>query len=432
MAALFKPWITRYVDLKGRQVRKGTPGARKKKLRASKWYGQYTDADGNRHRVPLCTDKVAALQMLADLERTAERQKVGIIDRFAEHRKAPIEQHLTDYETHLRNKGASDKHRAETLRRLRSIIQQSAVRTLDDMRPEAVEQFLARLGDGGASARTRNTYLSSAKAFSRWCIHGRRLGEDPLASLQAASGDAVRQRRSLVEAELAKLLQVARERPLLEAMTIRSGERKGQPCGRVRPEVRARLETLGWERSLIYKTAILTGLRRGELAALEVRHLTLTGPRPCVTLPGGETKNGQAADLPLRADLAVDLRVWVEATGKNAADKLFRVPVELVKILKRDLKHAGIAYRDELGRTFDVHALRHTTASYLGRGKVAPRVAQGFMRHSDIKLTMQTYTDPRLLEEVEALAALPALPLHQVGERDTERGEDGPRAPAAG
>jgi hypothetical protein len=32
------------------------------------------------------------------------------------------------------------------------------------------------------------------------------------------------------------------------------------------------------------------------------------------------------------------------------------------------------------------------------------------MRHSDIKLTMQTYTDHRLLDEAEALDALPDLP----------------------
>jgi integrase len=361
--------------------------------------------------VPLCTDKVAALQMLAELERTAERQKVGVIDRFAEHRKASVEQHLTDYETHLRNKGASVKHLKETMRRLRAVLAHGAIRILGDLRPEVVEGFLAHLGDEGASARTRNTYTGSAKAFCPWCVRSRRIGEDPLACLQAASGDAVRQRRSLTEPELAKLLQVARERPLVEVMTIRTGKRKGQLCGNVRPEVRARLETLGWERNLIYKTAILTGLRRGELAALEVRHLTLSGPRPCVTLPGGETKNGEATDLPLRADLVEDLRKWLEATGKGAADMLFRVPVELVKILKRDLNLAGIPYRDELGRAFDVHALRHTTASYMGRGKVTPRVAQEFMRHSDIKLTMQTYTDPRLLDEAEALAALPGLPL---------------------
>jgi integrase len=160
----------------------------------------------------------------------------------------------------------------------------------------------------------------------------------------------------------------------------------------------------------MYKTLILTGLRRGELAALEVRHLGLTGSRPCLSLPGSSTKNGSAANQPLREDLAQELAEWIGAEGRGATDRLFRVPVELVKILKRDLKRAGIPYRDEHGRTFDVHALRHTTSTYLSRGKVTPRVAQGFMRHSDIKLTMQTYTDHRLLDEAEVLSALPKLP----------------------
>lgn len=40
MATLLKPWITRYVDVDGHQVRKNTPGARKVKERAAKWYGQ--------------------------------------------------------------------------------------------------------------------------------------------------------------------------------------------------------------------------------------------------------------------------------------------------------------------------------------------------------------------------------------------------------
>src|SRR3954471_16194564 len=119
MASLLKPWVIRYVDHQGRQVAKGTPGARKRKERAAKWYGQYVDADGKRRRVPLCTDKVAARQMLAELERKAERTKVGVVDRFAEYRKAPLDSHLADYETHLRNKGVSGKHLSETMRRLR-------------------------------------------------------------------------------------------------------------------------------------------------------------------------------------------------------------------------------------------------------------------------------------------------------------------------
>jgi integrase len=432
MASLLRPWITRYLDAEGRQVGKGTPGAKKARRRGRKWYAQYLGADGKRKRVPLCTDKAAALQMLAGLERDAQRQRAGLVDRFAEHRQASVDAHVADYEVHLRNKGVSTKHLSETLRRLQAVLQHGQVRCLTDLRPEAVEQFLAGLAENNASARTRNTYLASAKAFGHWCLRTRRLGEDVLGCLQAAAGDAVRQRRSLPENELARLLQAARERPLREVMILRTGKRKGEACANVRPEVRARLERLGWERSLIYKVGIMTGLRRSELEALEVRHLTLAGPRPCVALAGADTKNRQGADLPLRADLAEDLKCWVEATGKTASDKLFRVPVELVKILKRDLQLAGIPYKDAYGRVFDAHSLRHTTASFLGKGKVTPRLAQGFMRHSDIKLTLQTYADPSLLDEAEALAALPRLPLLAGGGQIDTQGEVGSRPASTG
>ena len=93
-----------------------------------------------------------------------------------------------------------------------------------------------------------------------------------------------------------------------------------------------------------------------------------------------------------------------------AETRLFVVPKELVKILNRDLKLAGISKTDDRGRTIDVHALRTTFGTLLSKG-VAPRTAQAAMRHSDIDLTMNVYTDPRLLDVQGALDVLPALPL---------------------
>jgi Phage integrase family len=90
---------------------------------------------------------------------------------------------------------------------------------------------------------------------------------------------------------------------------------------------------------------------------------------------------------------------------------LFNVPAGLLRIFDRDLAMAGIPKKDERGRTLDVHALRTTLSTLMNRAGVAPRTAQAAMRHSDIKLTMQTYTDPKLLDVRGALDALPALPL---------------------
>jgi hypothetical protein len=90
---------------------------------------------------------------------------------------------------------------------------------------------------------------------------------------------------------------------------------------------------------------------------------------------------------------------------------VFEVPAGLVRILDRDLKAAGIPKRDDRGRTVDVHAMRTTFGTLLSKTGTAPRTAQAAMRHSDIKLTMGVYTDPRLLDVRGAVEKLPALPL---------------------
>jgi integrase len=235
---------------------------------------------------------------------------------------------------------------------------------------------------------------------------------DPLACLKRSKGELRRRRRALTDGELARLLEAARNRPLREICTVRSGRNKGEVLHFAgRPDVRAKAKRLGWERSLIWKTLVCTGLRRNELKALEVRHLILTGSRPCLMLPGFATKNKEATDLPLRADLVTDLAEWIKTTGKTGTDCVFSISANLFQILRRDLALAGIPWKDDQGRTIDVHAMRHTTATHLARAKVTPRVAQQFMRHARIDLTLKTYTDLGLLDEREALDALPDLPL---------------------
>ena len=92
------------------------------------------------------------------------------------------------------------------------------------------------------------------------------------------------------------------------------------------------------------------------------------------------------------------LRLPAAAPTLPADTPVFTVPAKLVRILDRDLKAAGIPKRDERGRTVDVHAMRHTFGTLLSKGGVTPRTAQAAMRHSTIDLTMNVYTDPKLLD----------------------------------
>src|ERR1700752_1896780 len=127
------------------------------------------------------------------------------------------------------------------------------------------------------SARTRNIYRACIVAFANWCIDTSRLTANPLARVKRADEDADprRRRRAMTELELAKLLDVARRRPLEDRAKVNRGPRKGQPGAKLRPETQRKLQLLGWERARIYKTLVLTGLRQGELAALTVGQLEL-------------------------------------------------------------------------------------------------------------------------------------------------------------
>ncbi len=128
--------------------------------------------------------------------------------------------------------------------------------------------------------------------------------------------DPRRRRRAMTEDELERLLDVARRRPLLDAMTVHRGKRKGQAVANVRPETRARLEALGRERALIYKTLVLTGLRKDELASLTVGQLRLDEPAASCRAGRGRRKEPGGQRVPIRADLAEDLRAWL--AGKLA------------------------------------------------------------------------------------------------------------------
>ncbi len=78
-------------------------------------------------------------------------------------------------------------------------------------------------------SRTRNSYLVALRSFCNWCVERDRLPFNPLAKLDRADerSDRRRQRRALTEAELSRLLIVARLRPLAEYG--REIVAKGQP-----------------------------------------------------------------------------------------------------------------------------------------------------------------------------------------------------------
>jgi integrase len=393
-----------------------------------------------------CRDETAARQVLAELERRAELVRSNVITAaeaaIGDHQTVPLAKHFGAFDEHHQAKGVTKIHREDTGRYLRRLATDCTFRTLADLRRESLERWLALRTAEGMSARTKNAYRNALVSFCNWCVETNRLALNPFDPVPKANekADPRRQRRAMTDSELVKLLAVARKRPLHEALTVRKGPRKGERYAEIRPEVRERLILMGRERGLIYKTLVLTRLRKCELSSLTVAHLHLEGPVPFASLDAADEKNREGNAIALRDDLAADLRDWLADKLQRLQTKalhdgtpiparlppdtpLFKVPSGLVRILDRDLVAAGIARRvkaadkwtidkrDDRGRSLDVHALRTTFGALLSKGGVAPRTAQAAMRHSDIKLTMGVYTDPKLLDVRGALDALPMLPL---------------------
>ena len=181
-------------------------------------------------------------------------------------------------------------------------------------------------------ARTHNAYVAALSAFSDWLVregrmrgvppqvaqcamrhsdpkltanvYTRRLAANPFTGVPKANekADPRRQRRALTGEELVLLLDTARTRPLQDRLTKNRGA-----LAKLTDATRRKLERIGYERALIYKTLVLTGLRRGELASLTVGSLSIDEPTPYVILEAADEKARRGAQIPLRDDLARDL-----------------------------------------------------------------------------------------------------------------------------
>lgn len=331
-----------------------------------KWYVRLR-IGGTQRWVPLSEDKATARLMARELAVNRFKIKLGIADQYADHRQQPLTKHVADYAADLTAKGRSAKHVA-TMRRMLDAVT-AGLDTLDNLTLARVDAFLAGQAKAKLSARTRNSYRQAVVGFAAWLVSKGRLPSNPLTNVSKAGGQRCRVRRALSVDDLRKLLAAAPP-----------------------------------DRALLYWTAVCTGLRRSELAALRVRHLRLDAATPHVTLEGRHTKNRQDAALPIPATLAAQLRA--ATAGRAPTDAVFRVPARTGDAIKADLKRAGLPDVDAAGRVFDFHSLRQCTATLLALAGVHPKVMQQMLRHSTPTLTLNTYTDAALLPLQDAAKAL--------------------------
>ena len=424
--SVFKIQTIRYFDKKGKRVKK-KPDAIKKVEMSSKWYGQ-VKMKGKWKRHSLYKDKQSSEQRLAQLVKETERGEVGLTKENKLSLECPIQKHAEDFIKHLQDETRSKKHISERKRVLNSILNNCKIQTLNDLTSDKISNYLRELKKKRtkkqeadqdtpeeASAGTKTQHRRAIHAFAEWCLHTspKRLTENPISSVPKPNGTPVRLRRAESEQNLKHLLKVASKRPLIEAQTVKINRGKKGKEGRtanLKPKSIKRFKMIGRERSLLYETAIKTGLRQSELRRLQVKDLNLESNNPSFSVQASHNyKNKTTIHLPLSKDHAKRLLDWIKDTQKNANDHVFYVPQAPNKILRRDLKAAGIVYKNDEKKYFDFHAFRYCTDTYLTKAGIPIAVIMLFMRHKTVKLSMLTYSDPKFQEIRKALPHLPKL-----------------------
>jgi integrase len=352
--------------------------------RKNKWVIYDRDGRGKKARVATAySDRQASRQKLARYEKAKAHGAEGLIDPFEQHKCRPLTEHLSDYVADLRALGRDTKYVYNCEMRLTKLIIACGWRVLTDITADSfgawrampVKQRAAESVDRKIGPRTLNQYLEVLRTFCGWCVKRKRIGSNPIADVEKVeeSGDVRRARRALTPEEVSRLL----------------------------------VEVPAHHRS-IYLFILGTGLRRQEVEDLQWGDMQLNSPTPFIKLRAKATKSRRADSVPLRSDLASELRKTRGEAGDG--DKVFPA-VPAMKEHRAYLRAAGIDWKDSAGRRADVHALRHTFGTLLSHTGASPREAMELMRHTDLAMTMKTYTDPRIFNLSGAVERIPLPPL---------------------
>jgi integrase len=413
----------------------------KTKRKSLKWYAVFVDFNGILQRLPLCESRRDAQELARAVNRLNSWRAGGdsvlpaelvkgveglpasilkkltawdIVPRSRINAIKPLVEHVADWRASLLAKGNTAEYAALSAYRVLRVVTGCRFATLSDVSASKAQQVIAELrqdrltGDKtvrGIGASTFNSYIRDCRSFFRWMVRDGRALQNPLLHLQGVNArtDRRHDRRALSVDELRWLLEITATGP----------DRYGMS---------------GTERAMLYRLAVESGLRSAELRSLTRGSFQLEGDTPTVVIAAAYAKNRRQDVLPLKMNTAAALAVHL--AGKMSTAPAFAMPKRdrIVEMMQADLAAARtawiaaagsqqertergdgtfLAYRDDVGRCADFHALRHTFISNLAAGGVHPKTAQRLARHSTITLTMDRYTHLRREDLAGALKVLP-------------------------
>lgn len=383
MASLVRPFYVKVIA--GKRVRK----------RCRIWYAQLR-VDGKVKRVSLkTTNKSAAQLKLADLVRQGSVPTVR-----------PLADHLADWRAAMVARGVSAPQIRLQLFRVNRIAAACHWVRLDQLDSGAAEIAMRQLQLDGLAAKTRNDYADGLRAFGRWLSTGRakRLPDNPFSDLAdvTTTTDRRHDRRALTNDEMGKLLAATETGPQWRSLS-------------------------GPDRSMLYRLAISTGFRVGELAELTPALFRLDDEIPVVLLPARHDKARRVVRQPLPASIVPLLRDYLRDRQSSSTVWPGTWPQDGAEMMKADLERAGIPYvvQGPDGPLYaDMHSLRHYFCAQLDRPGVTLKEAMELARHSDPRLTAKIYGRPQL-ERLSAAVNLACTNLARPGRQGPEESGSG-------
>jgi len=316
------------------------------------------------------TDEKAASAMAGARLKEMEQESAGVLAPKAmrEASSKDLLQFLPEFIRSRETVGRNDRYMGQVESHCRKIINSCGWRNVRDVNAASFERWRSGMRKAG---KTLNEYLNSINVFLDWMMKMGCVAENRLDNVERVDTrrDEKRLRLAFTKEEFLKLLGVV-------------------------PQYRA------W----LYTVAVCTGLRRSELRDLQWRDVQL-GSDPTITVRASIAKNARRETRRLHPEAAKVLEA-MKPPEAAPLDRVFRGGIPEMDTFKRDLAKAGIPYVDDQGRVLDFHSLRKTCATWMLANGAAPMAVKELMRHSDLKLTTDTYTDRAQLPLQEALSKI--------------------------
>ncbi|MFC1781109.1 tyrosine-type recombinase/integrase [Planctomycetota bacterium] len=377
-----------------------------KQRKSAKWYLDFSDHNQLRHKIPAFTDKrlsealgrnieslvnsqIAGLEPDVKLNQWLETMSDSLLKKFASwglitgqrtEITKPLSEHIKDYVNVLKAKGYVKEYIRHTQNRLKKIVTDCRFYYFRDITKSTVEIYIGKLIKDGASKTTAGHYLDSLKSFINWAQLDQRITNNPIAKISKPTRDS-EQKGILTAEQFIKLIKDTFEKNIL--------------IGR----------TSGQERAILYILAGTTGIRKKELLSLTWSDINLSAENPFICIRASIAKNHKEALqplVPMAVSILQALKAHTRPTESDRVFPAFKKTINTADLIRDDLKVAGLPLFDREGNEIVFHSLRNSYISFLANSQTPAKVIQKLARHSDPKLTFNTYA--RVLPEAEQKA----------------------------